>query len=80
MTQPVDQTSIDQISIQNGSRAISAGKRRGWNHTNLRCVVGGTEDQLRSSVVARADVGNVGLILDENFGGTEITELQNTGV
>lgn len=49
-------------------------------HTNLRCVVGGTEDQLWCPVIARTDVGDVGLILDENFGGSEIAELQNTGI
>lgn len=49
----------------------------GSRHTNLRGVVGCAENQFRCSVVARADVRDVGLVLDKDLGATEVTQLQN---
>ena len=35
--------------------------------TNVTCVVGGSEYEFRSSVVARTDVGDVGLSLHQDL-------------
>jgi len=48
--------------------------------TNLGRIVGGTEDELRRSVVAGADVRDVGFVLDEDLGAAKIAELQNSRV
>jgi len=48
--------------------------------TNLCRVVGCAEDELRGSVVARTDVRDIGLVLDENLGTSEIAELEDTTV
>lgn len=48
--------------------------------TDLGCVVGRTEDQLRRPVVTRADVGDVGLVFNQNLGRSEIAQLQDTSV
>ena len=55
-------------------------KRNRRGLTNLGGVVGGTKDELRSAVVARADVRHVGLVLDKDLGTPEIAELQDTGI
>lgn len=47
--------------------------------TNLGRVVGRAKDQLGGAVVARADVRDVGLVLDEDLGAAEIAELQDAG-
>lgn len=48
--------------------------------TNLGGVVGSTEDEFRSAVIARADVRDVGLICDQDFGATKITELEYASI
>ena len=48
--------------------------------TDLGRVVGSTKDELRGPVVARADIRDVGLICDQNFGATEVTELEYAGI
>lgn len=40
-------------------------------------VVGCSEDELRSSVVSRADVADVGLSCNQDLGGTKVAELEN---
>lgn len=40
-------------------------------------VVGGPEDELRCAVVPTADVGHIGLALDQEFGTAEVTELED---
>ena len=45
--------------------------------TDLCCIIGCAENQLGGSVVARADIGDVWLILYQYFCTSEITELQN---
>jgi len=40
--------------------------------TNIGHVVGGTEDQLWSSVVSRADIADIWFTRDQDLGGTEI--------
>ena len=42
-------------------------------------VVGGAEDELGGAVVARADVGHVGLAGDQDLGGAEVAELEDAG-
>jgi hypothetical protein len=49
-----------------------------WKRTNLGGVVCGSENQLRSPVVTRANVRDIGLILDQNLGASEIAQLQHT--
>jgi len=48
--------------------------------TNLGGVVGGTKDELRSAIVAGADIRDIGLVCDQDFGATKVTELKNTCV
>ena len=48
--------------------------------TNLCRVVGCAEDELGGSVVARTDVRDVGLVLDEYLGTSEIAKLEDTAV
>jgi hypothetical protein len=52
---------------------------RGIPLTNIGGVVGGTKDQLWSSVVSRADVADIWLASNENLGGSEITQHEDTG-
>ncbi len=46
-------------------------------HVDGRVVVRGPEDQLGCAVEPRADVGHVGLALDEGLGGPEVAQLQH---
>lgn len=46
-------------------------------YTYLGGIVRGTEDELRSAVVARADVRDVGLGAHQVFCGPEVAQLQN---
>lgn len=46
--------------------------------TNFGGVVGGTKDQLWSTVVSRANVRYVWLVFDQDFGATEIAKLEDT--
>ena len=48
--------------------------------TDLGGIVGCPKDKLRSTIVARAYVRNVGFVLDQDLGTTEIAELENTGI
>jgi hypothetical protein len=47
--------------------------------TNIGSVVGGTKDQLWGSVVSRADIADIWLASNENLGGSEITQHEDTG-
>ena len=47
--------------------------------TDFGSVIGGTKDELRSAVVARADVGDVWLARNKNLGTAEITKLEDAG-
>jgi len=47
--------------------------------TNLGRVVGGAKDEFRGTVVPGTDVRDVRLVLHEDLGAAEITELQDTG-
>lgn len=73
ITQPVDHTSDIQLGKQKTLVAQAA------ILTNLCCVVGRAEDELRRPVVPRADVRDVGLILHQNLGATEIAQLEYAG-
>lgn len=48
--------------------------------TDLGGVIGGTKDELRSAVVARADVGDVWLARNQNLSTAEITKLEDASV
>src|SRR5213076_806939 len=48
--------------------------------TYLRRVVGGTEYEFGCSIVSGADVGYVGLILNQNLCASEVAELENARV
>ena len=48
-------------------------------HTNLCGVVGRAEDELRSTIVARADVRDIRLILDQDLGTAKVAELEDAG-
>ena len=68
MTQPVDQTSVTvSIAIDFRLRDLL---------TNLSRVVSRSKDQLGRTIVARADVGYVGLVLDEDLSAAEVAQLQ----
>lgn len=73
ITQPVDHTSDSRL----GKRKRLA--TQVVELTNLCCVVGRAEDELRRSVVSRADVRDIGLILHQNLGATEIAQLEYAG-
>lgn len=45
--------------------------------TNLGCVVGGAENELRGPVVTRANVRNIGLVLNQDLGTAKITQFQD---
>ena len=47
--------------------------------TDLGGVICGTENQLRSSVVTRADVGDVRLIFNQYFRAPKVAKFENTG-
>lgn len=51
---------------------------KSWIHTNLGGVVGSTEDEFWCAIVAGANVGDVGLILDKDLGAAKIAKLENT--
>jgi len=72
ITQPVDQTSISTCQRRNQ-------RFRERFFTNLGGVVGRAEDELWCSVVSRADVRHIWLVLYEDLGAAEIAKLQNTG-
>lgn len=76
ITQPVDHTSGRLISLLAPN---SMGERK-RARTDLRCVVGRAKDQLGRPVVARANVGDIGLVFDQNLGGAEITQFEDAGV
>ena len=48
--------------------------------TDLGGIVSSTEDEFWRTVVSRADVGDVWLILHQNLCRAKVTQLQNTGV
>jgi hypothetical protein len=48
--------------------------------TDGRVVGGRTENKLGSTIVATANVGNVGLALDEDFGAAKVTQLEDAGL
>jgi len=75
MTQPVDQTSSGPSVLQ---------VRRDYASsilvlTNLCRVVGRAKDEFGSTIVARADVRDVGLILDQDLGTAKVAELEDAG-
>lgn len=74
MTQPVDQTSTPLLVLG------AQGRMEVGMHTNLGCVVGGAKDELGGSVVAGADVGDVGLVLHQDLGAAKVAKLEDTGV
>jgi hypothetical protein len=75
MTHPVDQTSTKKklsasiLAIPNGTAT---------QLTNLWRVVLCPKDQLGSSIVPRANVGNVRFVFHQNLSAAEITKLQDT--
>lgn len=48
--------------------------------TNLGSIVGGTKDEFWRAVVSGANVRNIGLVFNENFGTAEVAELENAAV
>jgi len=72
MTQPVDQTSIVLLAFVVRPRCCRL------LPTNFGCVVGRTKYELRRTVVSRADVRNVWLILYQYLGTAEIAKLEDT--
>ena len=46
--------------------------------TDLCRVVCGAKDELGGTIVARANVGHVGLVGNEDFGATEIAKLEHS--
>lgn len=48
--------------------------------TYVSCVVSGAKDEFGCSVVAGANVGNVGFSSNQMFGATEVTELENASL
>lgn len=48
--------------------------------TNFGRVVSGAENQLRSAVVSRTNVRDIGFVLHQNLGASKITKLEHTSV
>lgn len=55
---------------------INMAKRKMSIRTDLGGVVGGTEDKFRRAIVARADVRDIGLVLDQDLSTAKVAELQ----
>lgn len=85
MTHPVDQTSAQILArlvcfiLFYFILLLFGVGERGKGHTDLGGIVGGTEYQLRGAVVAGADVGDVGLVGDEDLSTAKVAELENAG-
>lgn len=69
MTQPVDHTSIP-MSVFRHERPTAL------LLTDFGCVVGGTEYQFWSTIVARTDVRHIRLIFNQNLSAAKVTQLQ----
>jgi hypothetical protein len=69
-----------RLNAQRGQSRFGKSHKKCTVRTNLCRVVGRAKDELRCSVVARANVRNVGLVLDEYLCTAEIAQLQNTAV
>jgi hypothetical protein len=93
MTQPVDQMSVLSVGSSRydhppaadecpESHALLRGPVRGamWRkeHTDVGRVVRRAKDQFRRTVVARANVADVGFARNENLGRTKVAQLQDT--
>lgn len=72
MTQPVDHTSAASLVILRANACS-------WLLTNLGGVICGSKNELRGAVVPGADVGDVGLVFDQNLGAAKIAQLEHTG-
>lgn len=48
--------------------------------TNLGSIVGCSEDKLRGTIIARADVGDIGLVRNEYLRASKIAKLEDTGI
>lgn len=68
------------MTIRLGSVSETARPVYRSTHTNLGGVVGGTEDQLRSSVVSRTDVADIWLVFHQNLSASKVAKLQDTAV
>lgn len=47
--------------------------------TDLGCVIGSTEDQFRSPVIPRANIGHIRLILHQDLCAAKVAQLEYTG-
>lgn len=71
ITHPVDHTSVVCVrTLTSGT-----GKR---NYTDFRSIVCSSEDKFGGTIIPRADIRHVWLILNQYLGATKITQLQNT--
>lgn len=51
-----------------------------YNLTNLGCVVGCAKNQFWGAVVSRANIRDIGLVLDEDFSTAKVAQLENPAV
>lgn len=47
--------------------------------TDLGRVIGSTEDQFRCTVIPRADIGHIGLVLHQDLCAAKVAQLEDTG-
>lgn len=74
---------IDQsarLSPENEQTKDDRGYRDVLWHTDFGSVVRSSEDELRSAVIPRTDVRDVGLVLDEDLGAAEVAQLEHVRV
>ena len=78
ITHPVDHTSgSPYVSTFINASVRSKGS---WVLTNLSRIICGSENQLWSTIIARADVRYVRLVLDQDLGTAKVTKLQHPGI
>ena len=73
MTHPVD-----QMSVFDQCQSIWKQADRGLRQTDICCVVCSSENQLRSSIVSRTYIANIGLSGHKDFCGPKITKFKDT--
>ena len=75
MTQPVDHTS-GKCQLAPKCESLQSQRR---THTDLGGIIRGTKNELWCTVISRADVGDVRLVLNQNLCAAEIAELEYAG-
>lgn len=80
MTQPVDQMSGTENQKWSSQIGANDSKPANANQpTDGNSVHGASKNELRRSVVPRANVGHVGLVGHQDLGGAKVAQLEDAG-